>query len=444
MNIETTNVNHSEKKQKANVHSNQSSSVKFVDELQKVAETEELEVNKELHVDKTSEKTKTFEEQEQKDIALSDKEYSNDVKENSMHFEDIENPVNIITGKKLNKANCNEQRIDFFEEQAIEPLDIVQKENLNVDNALKDLNTVVKKLTQSDEKIQKPLKSEFDEVDTKEKGEILINNDLNITENKEILPQMSPNMNFSGDGQPFSDFVADEHKNKSKVNQLGSSAEDLAEEAAILSTMAENIAIANKNNIANSDKKVNEDIKKPVQVKRNIFDQNSQPPQETLDESVKTVTRDNVVKKVDTRTNITVENVVKLDSVVMNEADAEFFVELVQKGEVNLKNLAPEAAKKSIQVSKTLADMLAKSMENNQPLRIDFDNNISVIIRISRDGKISADFLPSSQVAEAYLRENLPILRQKFDDSNIKYDELNQRERREQREQSRKKGRDNE
>ena len=118
MNIETTNVNHSEKKQKANVHSNQSSSVKFVDELQKVAETEELEVNKELHVDETSEKTKTFEEQEQKDIALSDKESSNDVKENSKHFEDTENPVNITTAKKLNKANCNEQRIDFFEEQA--------------------------------------------------------------------------------------------------------------------------------------------------------------------------------------------------------------------------------------------------------------------------------------------------------------------------------------
>ena len=45
---------------------------------------------------------------------------------------------------------------------------------------------------------------------------------------------------------------------------------------------------------------------------------------------------------------------------------------------------------------------------------------------------------------EAYLKENLPLLRQKFDDNNIKYDELNQRERRENREQNRKKGRDNE
>ena len=93
----------------------------------------------------------------------------------------------------------------------------------------------------------------------------------------------------------------------------------------------------------------------------------------------------------------------------------------------------------------SLADLLAKSMENNQPLRIDFDNNISVIIKISRDGKITADFLPSSQVAEAYLKENLPILRQRFNDNNIEYDSLNQRERRDShREQNRKKDRNNE
>ena len=100
---------------------------------------------------------------------------------------------------------------------------------------------------------------------------------------------------------------------------------------------------------------------------------------------------------------------------------------------------------KSVKISKTLSDLLAKAKENNQPLRIDFDNNISVIIRISRDGKITADFLPSSQIAEAYLKENLPLLRQKFDDENIKYDELNQRERKEQhKEQNRKKGRNDE
>ena len=101
-------------------------------------------------------------------------------------------------------------------------------------------------------------------------------------------------------------------------------------------------------------------------------------------------------------------------------------------------------ADKSSQVSKTLADMLAKSMQDNKPIRIDFDNNISVIIRISREGKISADFLPSSQVAEAYLKENLPLLRQKFDENNIDYDELNQRKQPQDERNNRKKGRDNE
>ena len=84
-------------------------------------------------------------------------------------------------------------------------------------------------------------------------------------------------------------------------------------------------------------------------------------------------------------------------------------------------------------------------MNDNQPIRINFDNNISVIIRISREGKLTADFLPSSQVAEAYLKENLPLLRQRFDDNNIEYDSLNQRERKEQnRENNKKKGRNNE
>ena len=89
--------------------------------------------------------------------------------------------------------------------------------------------------------------------------------------------------------------------------------------------------------------------------------------------------------------------------------------------------------------------MLAKAKEDNQPLRINFDNNISIIIRISRDGKISADFLPSSQIAEAYLKENLPLLKQRFDDNNISYGELNQRENRNKnKDNNRKEGRKNE
>ena len=262
-----------------------------------------------------------------------------------------------------------------------------------IENAIDELSGIVIELNQLDDKSDEGIKKDSVLADNND----MINNDFNV-ENKDLLSQMNPGMNFNSNGQPFSSFMNEEAQ-KGSNKGLALSATDLAEENAILSTMAENIAIANKNNVLRQEVK----------------------------------------------TNVVVEQVVKSDTVIMNEADVEVFTQLVQNGSVDMNNLAPQAAQKAVQVSKTLVDMLAKSMETNQPLRIDFDNDISVIIRISRDGKITADFLPSSQVAEAYLKENLPLLRQKFDNENIEYDELNQKERREHhKEQNRKKGRNDE
>ena len=316
-----------------------------------------------------------------------------------------------------------------------------------VDNAIERLNTIVKEFNQSDDKKQDLVQKEDKLADKQD----MINNDFNIQENKEVLPQMSLNMGFSGDGQPFSSFMNDSQQNDSKNQKevLISSAQDLAEEAAILSTMAENIAIANRNQVVLKDKP-SVDNKKEVVINRQASNENKvlleQPVKEVvqLENKEQVVIRNDGIKKIDTQTGITQEVIVKFDNVIMNEADVEVFTQIVQQGDVDIKNLAPLAAEKSISVSKMLAEMLAKSMENNQPLRIDFDNDISVIIRINRDGKISADFLPSSQIAEAYLKENLPLLKQKFDENNVKYDELNQRERREQKDNNRKKGRNNE
>ncbi len=224
----------------------------------------------------------------------------------------------------------------------------------------------------------------------------LINYDMNIQEQKDLqMFQMNANMNFNSDGQPFANFM-----NSQDEQKLSASAKDLEEETAILSTMNENIAMANKNRLLNEN-----------EVQRS--------------QKVKTVANSEGIKKVDKQSNVTVETVVKFDNVIMSKDDVDFFAKLVENGQADM----TQATLKSSKVSKTLADLLAKSMKDNQPVRIDFDNNISVIIKISRDGKISADFLPSSQVAEAYLKENLPLLKQRFDENNIEYDELNHRER---------------
>ena len=327
----------------------------------------------------------------------------------------IETPVEKITEE--HQIEPHEEKIIGNALQNLTSVlhEINRPEDNKQEETIVEQNPFAEKLNQRDDKKASLLKNIKEIDDKKDEGEKLINNDFSI-DNKDKLPQMTPNMSFGGDGQPFSSFMNNsEQENGEK--KLSSSAKDLAEEAAILSTMAENVAIANK-----------------IQ---------SEMTAETP--KVKIVTKNDGVKKIDTKTNIVQETIVKYDTVIMNEADVEVFTELVQNGEVNLNNLAPEAAQKAVHVSKTLSDMLAKAMEDNKPVRIEFDNGISVIIKISKDGKISADFLPSTQAAEAYLKENLPILKQKFDDQNIDYDELNHRERRNQdREQNRKKGREDE
>lgn len=371
MNIESSNINRTnQSKQQTQSSSAKNSSVKFADELNGLKESKNKkskEINKEEQIT------------EEKDT------------------------------KELKKNNKNDM---LTREEEEEDKNIENSED-KINESMNSLSDIVKELNQSEEKDKDLLKNSAVIDDKTLKGDNLINNDYNIQENKDLLPQMNQNMNFSGDGQPFSSFMGNNENNQNSKNLLNSTATELSEEAEILSTMAENIALANKNSL--------------------------------LQNNEKTVNKEEGIKKVDIKTGITVENVVKYDSIIMNEADVEVFASLVENGEANLENLSPQSAQKSVQISKTLADMLAKSKETQQPLRIDFDNGISVIIKVSREGKLSADFLPSTQIAETYLKENLPLLKQRFDEKNLDYDELNQRGRRNQdKDDNRKKGRNNE
>ena len=280
----------------------------------------------------------------------------------------------------------------------------------NSENAINGLNDTIEeinKLNQKDESEKENIKKDFINDDIKNKYEVfgLIDNNMNLQEQQDKFNvQTGTNMNFNSDGQPFSAFV-----NQDKSMIPGSSSKDLAEEQSIMSTMEENIAIANKN-IAMSKNKI--------------------------------VENEHGIQKVDKKTNLVVDTIVNYNNVIMDKADVEFFANLIENGVLDMNEVAN--AEKSSRVSKTLADMLAKAMNENKPVRIDFDNNISVIIKIDRAGKISADFLPSSQVAEAYLKENLPLLKQRFDDNNIDYNELNQRQRKQDTQDNRKKGRKDE
>lgn len=331
------------------------------------------------------------------------------------------NQSNLNTSKSVSPGTQNDSNTKFSDElnnlksqeetksEKEKPVDNTKNTDTTEEaiDGLKNAVEEISKLNRTDEKEDDNLKKDINFDDKKIEVKGLIDNNMNIQEphDRLIAEMNSSNMNFNSDGKPFSDFVKGDNK------KLSVSEKDLTEENAILSTMEENIAMANRNMVLNVDEK--------------------------------TVINEEGIKKVDKNSNIKTDTIVKFDSVIVSKEDAEFFINLVENGGINLNNV--KNAEASSKVSKTLADLLAKSMNENKPVRIDFDNNISVIIRISREGKLSADFLPSSQIAEAYLKENLPLLKQRFDDNNIEYDELNQRrQKQENQNENQKKGRKDE
>jgi hypothetical protein len=101
---------------------------------------------------------------------------------------------------------------------------------------------------------------------------------------------------------------------------------------------------------------------------------------------------------------------------------------------------------KSVQVSSVLMEKLAESVKTNQPFRINFDKDVSVIIKVNKDGSLMANFIPGDKAVEQYLKENISSLRQRFDDENLAYSELSYSNSNEQqqRQQRRKKENDNE
>ena len=111
----------------------------------------------------------------------------------------------------------------------------------------------------------------------------------------------------------------------------------------------------------------------------------------------------------------------------MPQKDVNFMLSLTKADSINLADTLINQSQETAQspnISNKLIELIKKAMTENRPLRLDFDNKISVIIKISKEGKISADFIPGDKAVENYLRNNIPLLKQQFDAQNIKYDDI--------------------
>lgn len=123
----------------------------------------------------------------------------------------------------------------------------------------------------------------------------------------------------------------------------------------------------------------------------------------------------------------------------MNNNDVTFFLNLVQNQQMtaqstqlqnqniinnNFTEIKTEKTQAAVQVSQTLLDALNVSAKTGKPFRIDFDKDIAVIMKVDKNGKLSANFIPGDAAVENYLRNNIESLKQSFNEQGLNYGEL--------------------
>lgn len=124
------------------------------------------------------------------------------------------------------------------------------------------------------------------------------------------------------------------------------------------------------------------------------------------------------------------------NSISMTQSDAQFFINLTQNDTVSVQNAVVQAqnminsgaevsdVQQNVKISQALLDAINNAKETNQPLRIDFDQNVSVVLRIGKDGAIAANFIPGDKAVEQYLRNNIESLKATFNENNLPYTDL--------------------
>lgn len=83
-----------------------------------------------------------------------------------------------------------------------------------------------------------------------------------------------------------------------------------------------------------------------------------------------------------------------------------------------------DATQQTVKVSSVLMDALADSMKNNKTVRVDFGGDVAVVMKVDKQGVLSANFIPSTAAVENYLKHNIASLRQNFDSQNLAYNDL--------------------
>jgi hypothetical protein len=106
-------------------------------------------------------------------------------------------------------------------------------------------------------------------------------------------------------------------------------------------------------------------------------------------------------------------------SIVLNNINSQNF-------QVNLaiQNSDGQVSYKSFDVSKGLFNLIEYSFKAQKPVRLDFNGDSSVILKMNKAGKLTAEFISNDEAMAYVLKSSIPSLKNKLDSEGIPYEEI--------------------
>lgn len=363
-----------------------------------------------------------------------------------------ETPDNEVAGTVAEKAD-NVEVVGSIANAETKSLDIVKDEA--VTNVTK--NNIKANLSQNNVKNEKvEVKNDTTQIKTDVKAEV-----KNV-ETKDVKPVITDEIEFVA-----SDKFAKNTSSPEKINTVSNNIKSLLKDekvsktektnnkkSVIINSKVDNDTNIIKNTVAtevgeikpvdlNKTEKPAKDMKvitfapiSPVQdLKENLTTSKTSDIVKFIDANLSTTNR----KKASKSNSASSAKKAEEKSIKMTEADAKFFQNLVENNnqvsqDSKATDMANQATLKDVEeahsakVSKSLLNALKESQETNKSFRVDFDKDLSVILKVNRNGRISAEFLPGDAAVEQYLKSNIPLLKQKFNDEGLEYENLSYRD----------------
>ena len=79
---------------------------------------------------------------------------------------------------------------------------------------------------------------------------------------------------------------------------------------------------------------------------------------------------------------------------------------------------------KTTNFSKGVFNIVEYAFNSQKPVRVEMTGNSSVILKIDKEGQLSAEFLSSDKAMEAMLKSNIPFLKNKLDSEGVPYKDI--------------------